>query len=76
MLEASPWNRSFKILILWICVAKADSRDLHINLDHLLMTEMLVLFETILIGNTFLIHCKWLKHRHFQKNKTTNKHEL
>lgn len=53
LLEASPWNRSFKILILWICVAKADSRDLHINLDHLLMTEMLVLFETILIGNTF-----------------------
>lgn len=53
LLEASLWNRSFKILILGICVAKADTRDLHINLEHLFMNEMLVLFETILIGNAF-----------------------
>lgn len=53
MLEASPRNRSFKILILGICVAKADTRDFHVNLEHLLMNEMSVLFETIPIGNAF-----------------------
>lgn len=52
LIEASPLNKSFKILISGTCVTKADSGDLHVHLEHLFINEMSV-FEAILIGNAF-----------------------